>query len=209
MAVVGVITLVVAILLFAIALPRADATYKKVFLWILALLMLAMTGLIAYYLYLTRDVEPNYFLFDRVKKKNIAVEDLTFQMVNERMNFFQTLVCRTREELWENDILENSVKMGPRKVYRPLLAYKMLYDLAEKDDASYWNLLFSASPATVQSLCGALEQGGEKDMVKAFRYLMDNCRDNPAKIKDFVCGNMRYIRGRMLGYIKHNIELFY
>ena len=209
MAIVGAITLIVALLLIFVAIPNADATYKKVMTWIIAALMLVMTLLIGYYLFITRDAEPNFFLFDRAKKKNISVDDLTFQIVNERMNFFQTLVCNSPEQLWQNDILDNNVKMGFRKVYRPLLAYKMLYDLADKDIATYWDLLFHAAPATIDSLCSALEQGGETDMVKAFRYMMENCRETPNKIKDFVAGNMRYIRGRMLGYIKRNIELFY
>ncbi len=209
MAIVGAITLIVALLLIFIAIPNSDATYKKVMTWIIAGLMILMTLLIGYYLFITRDAEPNFFLFDRAKKKNISVDDLTFQIVNERMNFFQTLVCNSPEQLWQNDILDNNVKMGFRKVYRPLLAYKMLYDLADKDIATYWDLLFHAAPATIDSLCSALEQGGETDMVKAFRYMMENCRENPNKIKDFVAGNMRYIRGRMLGYIKRNIELFY
>ncbi len=209
MAIVGVLTLIGSVLLFAIAVPNADAVYKTVFTVIIAVLMLVMSALIGLYLYITRDAEPNFFLFDRAKKKNIPVDSLTFAIVNERMNFFQTLVCNSPEQLWQSDILDNSVKMGYRKVYRPLLAYKMLYDLADKDIATYWDLLFKASPATIDSLCSALEQGGEKDMVKAFRYIMENYRDNPTKIKDFVVGNMRYIRGRMLGYIKRNIELFY
>ena len=81
--------------------------------------------------------------------------------------------------------------------------------LADKGIETYWELLFEAKPATIQSLCSALEQGGEREMVKAFRYIMENYRENPEKIKDFVCGNMRYLRGRMLSYIKRNIELFY
>ncbi len=207
--IVGAISLIAAILIFAIAVPKADATYKKVMLSIMASLMIVLTLVIAYYIWLSRDKEPNFFLFDRVKKKNISVDDLTFKIVNERMNFFQTLVSSSPEQLWQSEVLENSTKMGYRKVYRPLLAYKMLYDLADKNIASYWELLYNASPETVDSLCGALEQGGEQEMVKAFRYMMEHYRDNPEKIKEFITGNTRYIRGRMLGYIKLNIDLFY
>ena len=207
--VVGIVTLVGTILLFALALPKADIAYKRILTVAASVLMLMMTALIGFYLLMTRDVHPNFFLFDRAKKKNVPLERLTFQTVNERMNFFQTLICNSPEQLWQNDILDNNVKMGYRKVYRPLLAYKMLYDLADKDIAAYWDLLLHASPETIDSLCRALEQGGEKDMVKAFRYIMENQRENPTKIKEFVTGNMRYIRGRMLGYIKRNIELFY
>ena len=209
MTAVAVISLIGSILLFAIALPKADVPYKTVLTIIMAVLMAVLTLLIVFYLLLTRDVEPNFFLFDRAKKRNIPVEELTFTIVNERMSFYLTMVCESAEQLWEEDVLERDRLLGQRRVYRPLLAYKMLYDLADKDIAKYWDLLICAKPETVNSLCGALEQGGEREMVKAFRFIMENYRDKPEKIKDFVCCNSRYIRGRMLGYIKKNIEYFY
>ena len=209
MAVVGILTFVGAVLILCLAVPKADATYKTVLEVVIACLMLLLSLLIVVYLWVTRDAEPNFFLFDRAKKRNIPVENLNFTIVNERMSFFLTMVCESAEQLWQEDVLESDRKLGYRRVYRPLLAYKMLYDLADKDIVTYWNLLFGAKQKTVESLCSALEQGGEQEMVKAFRYIMENYRDNPEKIKDFVCGNMRYIRGRMLGYIKKNIEMFY
>lgn len=209
LAVVGVISLIGAILLFCLAAPKADAAYKRALEIIIGVLMLLMAVLCGVYVYVTRDAEPNFFLFDRAKKRNIPVENLTFPIVNERMSFFLTIVCESPEQLWKDDVLESDRKLGFRRVYRPLLAYKMLYDLADKNIATYWDLLLNAEPATLNSLYSALEQGGEQEMVKAFRYIMENYRNNPEKIKDFVCGNMKYIRGRMLGYIKRNIELFY
>ena len=209
MAVVACVSLVGALLLFAIAVPHANATYKRVLEVIISILLIAMSGLIGYYLWLTKDTEPNFFLFDRVKKRNIPVEELTFQTVNERMNVYLGRVCDSVEELWLGDVLENERKLGYRKVYRPLLAYKMLYDLGDKNLDDYWDLLLNASPEVIDAICNGLAQGGEAEMVKAFRFLMANYRENPAKIKDFIIGNLRYIRGRMLGYIKKHIELFY
>ena len=55
----------------------------------------------------------------------------------------------------------------------------------------------------------ALEQAGETEMVKAFVFIMENYRGEPAKIRNFVIGNQKYIRGRIMAYIKRNIELFY
>ncbi len=209
LSVVGAVSFIGALLILFLLVPNADATYKRVLEIVISCLMIVLSLLVVYYLYITRDAEPNFFLFDRAKKRNIPVENLTFTIVNERMSFFLTMVCESVEQLWQNNVLESDRKLGYRRVYRPLLAYKMLYDLADKNIAAYWDLLFAADKETVNSLCGALEQGGEQEMVKAFRYIMENYRDNPEKIKDFVCGNMRYIRGRMLGYIKRNIELFY
>lgn len=209
MLIVSCVSIIGAILLFFVAVPSATAAYKKGLEIVMGVLLILISALIAYYLWLTRDNDPNFFLFDRAKKRNIPVEALTFTTVNERMNIYLSMVCDSVEELWQDEILENERKLGYRKVYRPLLAYKMLYDLADKNTESYWSLLIQAKPETVDSLCSALAQGGETEMVKAFRYIMANYRGNPAKIKDFVIGNMKYIRGRMMGYVKKRIEFFY
>ncbi len=207
--IVAAVSLIGSLLLLFLAAPRANAEYKKVLIVIAASLMLLLSGLVLYYLWIIRDAEPNFFLYDREKNRNVAVENLSFHMVNDRMTFYVSLVSDSPEDLWTGEALERERTLGYRRIYRPLLAYKMLFDLADKDLASYWSLLLKAEPAVINSLCSALEQSGEVEMVKAFRFIMDNYRDTPEKVKDFVCCNVKYIRGRMLAYIKKNIELFY
>ena len=186
-----------------------NAGYKKVLGGICAGLLLVLTLLIVCYLLLGRDTEPNFFLFERSKKRNISVDNLTFTIVNERMTFFLGLVCETPDQLWQEGILDDSRKFGYRGVYKPLVAYKMLYDLGEKDIDAYWALLKNATPATINMLCEALERGGEQEMVKAFRYIYENCKNDDKKMQDFIRGNQRYLRGKMLTYVKRHIELFY
>ena len=207
--IVAVLSLIIALVIFIFAVPNADAAYKSVLNVILASLLLLLACCAGYYLFVTRDVDPNFFLFDRAKKRNIPVENLTFTIVNERMTFFLTMVCESVEQLWQENVLESERKLGYRRVYRPLLAYKMLYDLADKNLETYWNAMLDAKPEIIDSLCAALKQGGEQEMVRALRFILDNHRGNPERIKDFVMGNQKYIRGRMLSYIKRNIELFY
>ena len=209
MAVAAVISFVGAILVLAIPVARADVPYKQVLGIIIAVFMFILSALIAVYLWLNRDTEPNFFLFDRQKKRNISIDDLTFKFANERLSFLLTTVSQSHEELWREDVLENELKLGYRKVYRPLIAYKMLYDLADKNVDSYWEYLQTSTPETVLSIARALEQAGETEMVKAFVFIMENYRGEPAKIRNFVLGNQKYIRGRIMAYIKRNIELFY
>lgn len=209
MLVASIVCLVGGILILAIPVAFADAVYKRVIGAIIAILMILLALLAAFYWWLCRDKEPNFFLFDRQKKRNISIDELNFTIVNERLSFLLTAVSRSMEELWNEDVLENELKLGYRKVYRPLIAYKMLYDLADKNIDSYWSYLENASPETVQSIAKALEQAGETEMVKVFRFIMDNYRNEPAKIRNFVSGNLKYIRGRIMAYIKHNIEMFY
>ena len=89
MAIVAVFSFVGAILLLVLAVPKADAAYKRVLEVIISCLMIIISLLIAYYLYVIRDAEPNFFLFDRAKKKNIPVENLTFTIVNLAWVFFR------------------------------------------------------------------------------------------------------------------------
>ncbi|MBQ8415278.1 MAG: hypothetical protein IJX13_00030 [Clostridia bacterium] len=209
MAIAAVLCFVGAILILVFPVANADAAYKTVIGIIIAVLMIVLSLLIALYLWLSRDTEPNFFLFDRQKKRNIPVEELTFKLANERLNFLLTTVSESPEELWTGDVLENELKLGYRKVYRPLIAYKMLYDLADKDVESYWDYLLSSTPETVNSICEALGQAGETEMVKALRFIMENYRQDPSKICNFVRGNQKYIRGRIMAYIKRKIEWFY
>ncbi len=205
----AVLSLIGAIFILAIPVANADAAYKSVLGIIIAVLMIILSLLIGVYLWLCRDTEPNFFLFDRKKKRNISIEELTFKLANERLSFLLTTVSQSEEELWSADVLENELKLGYRKVYRPLIAYKMLYDLADKNIDSCWDYLQSSTPETVISICKALEQAGETEMVKAFRFIMENYRQDPSKIRNFVIGNQKYIRGRIMSYIKRHIEMFY
>ncbi|MBQ8311226.1 MAG: hypothetical protein IJX80_09485 [Clostridia bacterium] len=209
MAIAAGLCLIGAILILAIPVAFADAAYKRVIGTIIAVLMIILALLAAFYLWLCRDTEPNFFLFDRQKKRNISPDELNFTVANERLNFLLTAVSQSMEELWTEDVLENELKLGYRKIYRPLIAYKMLYDLADKNIDSYWTYLENASPETVESIAKALEQAGETEMVKAFRFIMENYRSEPAKIRNFISGNLKYIRGRIMFYIKRNIEMFY
>ncbi len=209
MAIAAVLCLVGAILIFIFPVAHADATYKLVLGTIIAVLMILLALLIVVYLFLGRDTEPNFFLFDRQKKRNIDIDELSFKFANERLTFLLTTVSQSVEELWTEDILENELKLGYRKIYRPLIAYKMLYDLADKNLDDYWDYLIKSTPETVNSISNALAQAGETEMVKAFRFIMQNYREDPAKIRNFVIGNQKYIRGRIMSYIKRNIEMFY
>ena len=205
----GVISLIGAILIFVFPIMQGDATYKVVLGWIAAVLLLLFTALAVVYLMLGIDREPNFFLQNREKRRNMPVEKLTFTHVNERLNFLLTTVSQSAEELWTENVLENELKLGYRRVYRPLIAYKMLYDLADKNIDSYWAYLETASPRTVDSIVDALAQAGETEFPKVFRTIMDHHSDDPSKMRTFIVGNAKFLRARIMAYVKKNIEQFY
>ena len=216
LALLGIAGLVGAILLLFVAAPRATS-YKRAMDIVIGLLLLLLFVLCLCYFFLTRDKDPNFFLFDRAKKKNLPINKLSFTVVNERMNFLETMVSSSEEELWKKNILENA-ELGYRNIYRPLLAYKMIYDLADRDLDTYWFYLYNIPSSVLSALCRALEEGGDAEFAKMLHNAVQKYQDcaeptekkaREEKIREFVCKNMSYLRGRMMQYVKKNIELFY
>ena len=200
-----------AILLLAIAVPRADLAYKRVLSVICAVLMLLISILIGAYLWLSRDTYPNFFLYDRKKRRNIPVDKLTFKTVNERMTFMLTGIADSPEQLWKGDVLlfENE-KFGYKSVYKPLVAYKMLFDLGNQGpDSGYWNYLKTAPQENLNAMFDALTKAGEKKMVDALRLLLERTDDDYAKVKEFLRKNLGFIRSRLVYYVVKHIEFFY
>ena len=200
-----------AFLILFLAFPKADQSYKKILEIVCAVFMLMLTGLSVLYWFLSRDTYPNYFLFDRKKKRNIPVEKLKFTMVSDRMTFLLGQIADSPEALWKSDVLlHESETYGYRSVYKPLVAYKMLFDLGEQGvETSYWTYFREAPECNINALCEALERVGEKKMVEAFKLIIERDPKDNMKVKEFLRRNMGYIRSKMVSYVVKHIELFY
>ena len=200
----------VAAIIVLISAAGADAAYKKILLRIAAVLFFVLMGLALFYFYLTRESDPNFFLYDQEARRNIPVDRLTFTAVNERMDFYLSLISDSQEELWQGGVLAKSDgSFGREDIYRPLVAYKMLYDLtADNTDAS-WGFLEFAEVTTVRLLTRALKQGGDADMAQAIVELYKGEGEEGENLRDFLLGNQKYLRGRMLRYVKQHLDYFY
>ncbi len=200
----------VAAIIVLVSAASADASYKKVLLRISAVLFFILMALALYYFYLTRESDPNFFLFDQTTRKNIPVDQLTFGIVNERMDFYLSLISDSDEELWQGGVLaKNDGSFGREDIYRPLVAYKMLYDLTDRDDDVQWRLLEFAEVTTIRLLTRALKQGGDADMAQAIVELYRGEGEEGENLRDFLKGNQKYLRGRMLRYVKQHLDYFY
>ena len=121
----------ISLLLFLV--PGAASFFKVCFIIISVLCILMGLGLL-FTLYLGRDNDPNFFLYDTKTQRNIPVEELSFDRVNSRMSYFMTTLTTSQEKLWRPGVLDPaSPRFGTDAVYLPLAAYKMLYDLVEID----------------------------------------------------------------------------
>ncbi len=211
--VVACVFVLAGIILLAFLVPHASSGFYAFCLGAISVLGILCGLAILFFLYLARDNDPNFFLYDTKTAANIPASELTFERVNSRMSYFMTTLATSQEKLWVDNVLasEDAGRFGVNGVYRPLAAYKMLYDLIELKSDDGWRLFLCATRETVDTLCGALMANGEDAMANSLHHAYDSAsgRDDIDWVRDFISGNEKYIRRRMLGYVQKNLEWFY
>lgn len=200
------------IAMFAFAVPNASSGFYTACNVVVASCMVLIGGGLLFYVYLSRDRDPNFFLYDRKSGKNVDVEELTFDRINSRMSYFMsTIVALPQAELWQTDVFAKEEHFGANGVYKPLAAYKMLYDLAEVDTPEGWRLFLGADPDLLDALTDAIRRNGDEDMASKLRAAYNNAAnaDDYDWVRDFITGNAKHLRNRMTLYVRKNLEWFY
>ncbi len=210
--VLAIIFLLAGIILLAFLLPDAASGFYRFCLGAIAVLCILCSVALLFFLYLARDTDTNFFLYDSKTARNISAAELTFDRVNSRMSYFMTTLTTSQDKLWaENLLAADDARFGINGIYRPLAAYKMLYDLIELDSREGWSLFVCAPRDTLDSLCTALMENGEEAMTTSLRHAYNTAknRDDIDWVRDFVMGNQKYISRRMMNYVQKNLEWFY
>ncbi len=202
---------VVASVLVFVASVKDHAPYQQVIYRVIGVLLLVMAALLMYLLYVSRDNDPHFFLYITSAQKNMPLDQLTFTQVNERMTMFLELLSEQPGMIWSDGYLENNHRYLAKEAYRPLVAYKMLYDLTVEDSDDWWSQLECASEDTVELVAYALQTAGETELPESLMELHRKATDAEGceNLRDFLCSNQKYLRGRMLRYVKQNWEALY
>ena len=183
--------------------------FKKICFFICVAMIAVLIGLLGYLLFLSRDKEPNYFLFDRELGKNMLPEELRFRTVNEKMSVYISANFESSEKLWLGNAWSADERFGANGEYRGLVAYKMLFDLADHDKVDQWDYFAEASQETVIRLCNALASCGDRNLAQKLMYIRQNCGVEIAPLRSLLLGNKKYLANRMIGLVRKNIEWFY
>ncbi len=206
----GIVLAVVAIALIfvgAFAIEFASAALVKIMVFIIAVLCLALAAELFYLLMVENDSAPNYFLYNSQTKRNIPANKLTIQIINSRLNRYLSGFAPSEGKLWTDKILDNPY-LEMEDQFKPAVAYKLLYDLAEKDTEQAWKCFELASEETVEFLCSALEMNYDTDMARTLRQMKGATPLNLKLVRDYIVKNRNYLKGKLCRYIYDNIHLF-
>ncbi len=195
------------VIFLIIGIVYSGSAFTKTILLLISVVSLVFALLLGYLFLLSDEVVPNYFLFNANANRNIPVSKLTFQNVNVRMNRYLSKYASSEGKLWTDKILEDpELDMGD--AYKPLVAYKLLFDLAERDFEAGWKCFELASAQTVEFIAAGLEANGDAEFAKALRKIKNTTPVNLAHLRDLLIKNKRYLQGRMYKYTTQNIDKF-
>lgn len=198
---------VVAVVLFVLGLTLDLSTPPKVLLIIVSVLALVLAAELGYFTYLLVDRRPNYFLYNAQSRRNISVQKLTFQTVNARMNKFLSGYATSEGKIWNERVLDNPYLDMPAE-FRPLVAYKLLFGLAEKDAEAGWRCLENASSDTVTFICRGLRANKDAEFAATIENIMSQKPINIKLLRDYLVRNRKYMQNRMFRYVCENIDRF-
>ncbi|MBE6593966.1 MAG: diacylglycerol kinase [Ruminococcaceae bacterium] len=199
--------LIVAIVLFVLGLTLDISTLPRVILIIVSLLAFVLGVELGYFVYLLIDKNPNYFLYNTQTKRNMSVQKLTFQHINSRMNRYLSGYATSEGRIW-NDRVFDDPYLEMEDEFRPLVAYKLLFGLAEKDAEAGWKCLENSSDDTVAFICKGLRANGDGEFATAIENVMSQKPVNIKVIRDYLIRNRKYMQNKMFKYVIDNIDKF-
>ena len=200
---------VIAVVLFVFGIIYdGDHALTKVLMFVVAVLSLALAGELAYLAWFSENGDvPNYFLYDSNTKKNVTVDKLTMPVVCKRMDRYFSNYAPSEGKLWTDGILENP-ELDMSDAFKPLVAYKLLFDLADKDIEKGWKCFEIASYETVDFICSAIEMNGEAEVAGNIRKMKQVQPFQVKYIRDYLVSNRDYIQTKMMMYVRDNIDRF-
>lgn len=199
---------------------NSEKLYTQIVLIIVAVLFVALAAMVGYLSYLdTFKVQPskegskkralNYFLNANGKKKGIAIEDLTFEIIDKQMNNYIIDVWGTPMALWKNNIFSAGEDVfGKEEAFKILVAYKMISDLQMHHSKKVWKMFFELPDVDFGDIQECLVRNGDDELARAlnmYRLSGEACVGEAAAFLD---ENASYIQRRMLNYVTRKINLF-
>ena len=208
----GAVCLLIAVVIAVATFAGWDASQPliSVLLLIAAVLFVVLGVLVMYLAVISATVTRHFFLYDKNLGKNVRPSELTFDTVNKRMTYFMTRMASSERQVWSANLVgSDDERFGKNNVYRPLMAYKMIYDLTEHNSPEYWKLFAKADVAIVSSICDALNVNGDAQFGATLVYLREHQADNLDKISHFFMDNRAYLQKQMLRYVLAHVDSLY
>ena len=204
----ALVAAVLGAVLLVVGFGYDGSTVGKVLLIAIAVLVFALAGELVYLSFLcSESAKPNYFLYNTQTGRNISLQKLDFKTINARMNRYLSSYAASEGKIWTERVLDNPY-LEMSEIYRPLVAYKLLFDLAERDVEAGWKCFEYASDETIEFLAAAVESNGDNQMAENLRSFKLSKPMNLKVVRDYFVTNRKYLQSKIYNYVVANIDGF-
>ena len=205
----GLLT-ILGILTFVLFAGQSEGALKALLIVLGIVLILAAICLALLALVTGSAEKANFFLYDSKLKANRPLDELSFEVINNKMTFVMSKLTSTASKVWTQNVFEeeSDVFADNDDRFVPLIAYKIIYDLSERANEGVWNLYLMADKSIIDAIASALELNRDGELANAFRYLHENAAGSFERTEKFLADNKKYIQTKMVKYVKANIERF-
>ena len=205
---IAVLSAIVAfVLLMVVVATEIQFPIVKGALVAVVVLAFILAGEFFFLYYIENEVKPNYFLYDENTRKNIPVQKMGFDVINRKMNRYLSAYASSEGALWTDRILERP-DLDMENKFKPAVAYRLLFGLADKDVDKGWSCFEKASYETVEFICSALDSCGDTEVARTLRHLKAANPINLKYVRDYLVNNKAYIRTKLCNYVYDNINKF-
>ena len=198
---------VLGVALLCVGIFAIEMAFFKIMVIIIGAIFILGCAEFAYMAYVEKEVKPNFFLYDTQAKKNIPLEKMDFNVINRKLNGYLRTLAPSEGKIWTDRILENSTDSIENK-FKPAIAYRLLFGLADKDVDQGWKCFELASVETVEFICKALDANGDTEVSRTLRHLKGATPVNLKYVRDYLVNNKAYLRTKLCNYVYDNINQF-
>lgn len=201
---------ILGILTFVLFAGQSEGVLSVLLIILGVVLILAAVALAMLALVTGSAERANFFLYDSKLKANRSVDELGFEVINNKMTYVMSKLTSTASKVWTQNVFEEDSEVfadGDDR-FVPLVAYKIIYDLSERANEGVWNLYLMADRSIIDSIAAALELNSDAELANAFRYLHENAAGSFERTEKFLADNKKYIQTKMVKYVKSNIDRF-
>lgn len=206
----GSILVAAAIILFCFAYTRIESPILAAAVFVLSGLLGCVGVFIIVVIAFGMRVEKhktNFFLYDKKKKQNIELCELTVNEIRKRLNEFMS-TFKHRGRLYVGDLFDERRRVPEH--FKPLFCYELLCQISEGSQAQAETFLsFGLECADIFSKY--LSQSSDYELASRIKTFICEYSEKNQKTEDFFCyiaSQKQHIEEKMLNYTIENIEKF-
>lgn len=206
----GAILIAAAIIGVCFAIAKLDDEVMRVAVIIIS----ALVGIVGIFLMIVATVgsknenpKHNFFLYDKKKKQDIALSELTVPLIRERLyNFMSSF--KHRGKLYIGDLFDARMRIPEH--FKTLFCYEILCEIGEAQGTDP-KLFLSFGHECADVFYRYLAFNGDHELalrLKTFIIEFSEGKENSEEFASFLSSKKEYMEEKMLDFTVKNIKKF-